>query len=437
MSKGYLVISADCHAGRTRPCTGSTSTRSTASGSTRARTSASAHRADAARALRRRDDMLPARRIPGGVVRRGRGGRQPPRGRAARRMGRRSATRSSSPTASPARSCSPVPTRSPARWARRSAPASPSTAPPIPCSCSPARARTTGGPPSSAREPAATRRPHRGADPRRHRRRDHRDHARAHGEGLWGGMTTRPVGQVRVVHQLQVRPDLGGCESLDLPVHTHSGPGRARRLRHGAGRPRAVRERDGLVDVAPAVVHLVGRVRALPRAEDRRHRSGVVLGADLLWRSDSLILKDQGSRKLDDSVHGLSRCSRASTSTATSRSGRRTPAGASWPSLRDRRRQHHVGQRLPPPRGHLAVHQADPRRGRSTTSPSTRPRDPRAQRRRVLRLRRRHAAADRRRDRADPRGPRPDRRGRVRQVGQPAGRRPSLVTGHEAVPVAP
>ena len=37
-----------------------------------------------------------------------------------------------------------------ARWARRSVRGSPSTAPPIPCSYLPVRARTTAGPPSSA-----------------------------------------------------------------------------------------------------------------------------------------------------------------------------------------------------------------------------------------------------------------------------------------------
>ena len=64
-------------------------------------------------------------RVQGGVVRGGRGRQQPPRDRHARRRGTpRSATRSSTTTASPARSCSPAPTPRPARWARRSAPGS-------------------------------------------------------------------------------------------------------------------------------------------------------------------------------------------------------------------------------------------------------------------------------------------------------------------------
>jgi hypothetical protein len=95
-------------------------------------------------------------------------------------------------------------------------------------------------------------------------------------------------------------------------------------------------------------------------------------------------------------------------------------------ALRDRRRQHHVGQRLPPSRGNVALHARVPegpllghrdRRDRA---------DPGAQPGRLLRLRPRQAPAHRRPRRADARGARPDRRVGARQVGPLQGRRASV-----------
>ncbi len=50
------------------------------------------------------------------------------------------------------------------------------------------------------------------------------------------------------------------------------------------------------------------------------------------------------------------------------------PPPRAGPPLRDRRRQHHVGQRLPAPRGHVAAHEGVAAATPSTTSRSTRPR---------------------------------------------------------------
>ncbi len=71
--------------------------------------------------------------------------------------GPRSATGSSTATASPARCCSRTPTRSPAARHRRSVPGSRRPTSPTPSSRSPARARTTGSSPSCARHNPARR----------------------------------------------------------------------------------------------------------------------------------------------------------------------------------------------------------------------------------------------------------------------------------------
>ena len=122
--KHYVVISADCHAGpelaRVQRLPRPEVPRRLRG---RAGRAPGAHR----RAPRGRGHVAVhgRRRVQGGVVRRGRGGQQPPRDRHARRRGTPpSATRSSTTTASPARSCSPVPTPPPAPWARHSAPGS-------------------------------------------------------------------------------------------------------------------------------------------------------------------------------------------------------------------------------------------------------------------------------------------------------------------------
>jgi predicted TIM-barrel fold metal-dependent hydrolase len=96
------------------------------------------------------------------------------------------------------------------------------------------------------------------------------------------------------------------CESLKLPVHTHSGP--------------AAHDDYGAV---PGVLGLYatetvwwtsrpmwfmlwsGVFERFPGLKMAVTESGSYWAPDLLWRMDSLILKDQGSRKLNDSVMGM------------------------------------------------------------------------------------------------------------------------------------
>jgi predicted TIM-barrel fold metal-dependent hydrolase len=130
---------------------------------------------------------------------------------------------------------------------------------------------------------------------------------RAHGEGLWGGVII-PAQWGKYPSYTNYRYDAiwEVCESLSLPVHTHSGP--------------AAHDDYGAV---PGVLGLYatetvwwtsrpmwfmlwsGVFERFPKLKMAVTESGSFWAPDMLWRMDSLILKDQGSRKLDDSVRGL------------------------------------------------------------------------------------------------------------------------------------
>ncbi len=104
---------------------------------------------------------------------------------------------------------------------------------------------------------------------------------------------------------------------------------------------------------------------------------------DLLWRSDSLILKDQGSRKLDDSVRGLL------TMLPSEYFDRNIKIGSSNTRRRELARRYEIGvgnimwgNDFPHPEGTWPYTQAHPRRGvprhprrrdRARSSGSTRP----------------------------------------------------------------
>jgi len=130
---------------------------------------------------------------------------------------------------------------------------------------------------------------------------------RAHGEGLWGGVIIPAQwGEYASYTNYKYDAIWEVCESLDLPVHTHSGP--AAHADYGA---------------VPGVLGLYatetvwwtsrpmwfmlwsGVFERFPGLKMAVTESGSYWAPDLLWRMDSLILKDQGSRKLDDSVMGM------------------------------------------------------------------------------------------------------------------------------------
>ena len=235
------------------------------------------------------------------------------------------------------------------------------------------------------------------------------------------GPRVRPAGRhphpVDVGHRGAVprRPVRAGVGGVRGPADARA---RAQRLgRQGGLRPlrRHVHHRGPLVvGPAAALPALVGRVRAPPRPALRRHRVRRLLG-----RRPAL---DDGHRRTTASTAPGSsasssppgcRCGRASTSTATAPSARRTPAAASWPAATRSASATSCGATTSPTPRARGRTPASSCATPSATSPSTRPRQMLgAQRGRDVRVRRGRAAAARRQGRADA--------GRAR----PGGRRP-------------
>ena len=128
-------------------------------------------------------------------------------------------------------------------------------------------------------EPGAARRADRRADPRRPRRRDRRDPPCARRRPHRRRDHPAALGRARVVHELPLRPGVGGVRGARAPGALPLGSRAARGLRRGQRLDERLRLRDDLLHRAPAVVHAAHRrVRAVPRAQDGGHRSRVLLG---------------------------------------------------------------------------------------------------------------------------------------------------------------
>ena len=210
--------------------------------------------------------------------------------------------------------------------------ASPSTAPPIPSSCSRARGRTTAGRPSCARQSPQRRAGLIVAPILGDIDGAIAEITRAHGEGLWGGVIIPAQwGEYPSYTNYRYDPIWELCESLSLPVHTHSGP--AAHADYGA---------------VPGVLGLYatetvwwtsrpmwfllwsGVFERFPKLKMAVTESGSYWAPDMLWRMDSLILRTRVRASSTTASRDCSRCCRASTSTATAGSDRRTRAAASW-----------------------------------------------------------------------------------------------------------
>ena len=199
---------------------------------------------------------------------------------------------------------------------------------------------------------------------------------RAHGEGLWGGVIIPAQwGEYPSYTSYRYDPIWELCESLKLPVHTHSGP--------------AAHDDYGAV---PGVLGLYatetvwwtsrpmwfmlwsGVFERFPRPQDGGHRVGFVLGARPALAHGFPDPEGPGlaqaQRQRDGHAHD--EAERVLRPQLRARLVEHPTAGAGA-ALRDRCRQPHVGERLPAPRGHLAVHEEDPARGVLGHPRSTRP----------------------------------------------------------------
>ncbi len=391
----YVIISADCHAGPDSPAYREFLD--------------PAYRLDFDDELSDREGLLERhaihrrRRVPRGVVRYGGGKREPPRDRASRWLGRgHVGTRSSTTTGYVARWCSRDPTRSLGRWAHRSARAStplPRAAQPT---CSQAPGPSTGGRRKLCSESPERRRGLIVAPILGDIDGAITEIRRAHGEGLTGGVIIPPrwTGYDSYTSH-DYDPVWSVCEELSLPVHCHSGP--APREDYGEDRGwMSVYGYETIFFTARPLwfMLLTGVFERFPRLKMAVTEAGCFWVTDMLWRMDMMATREHGMRKLVDPRGVLTMLPSEYFDRNCAIGASNTPPTRARPPLRDRGQQHHVGERLPAPRGDLAIHAGIPEGPLLGRPPRRDGKDPRAQPSRVLRLRPSQAAAHRRTDRA-------------------------------------
>ena len=199
------------------------------------------------------------------------------------------------------------------------------------------------------------------------------------------------------------------CSELDMPVHVHSGA--ADRASYGEHVGIYVAEVRWWSTRPLWFLLWAGPSSGFPTLTFVTTECGAFWAPDLLWTSDIVYDREHAAKKLGKQLtdHLSMRPERVLRPELLHRCVEHQAARAG-PALRDRRRQHHVGQRLPPPRRDLAAHQGVARQRILRHSGRRDPADPRLQRRRVLPLRHRGAPAARRPVRTDSRRARPDRR---------------------------
>ena len=175
---------------------------------------------------------------------------------------------------------------------------------------------------------------------------------RSAGQGLRPRRGDDPgdVDEPGAVPRPPLRPGVGA-----VPGPGHAGRHALRSRGQGLLRrpPRHLRQRGRLVAGPADVVHVVvRRVRALPAAEVRRHRGRLLVGAEPALVLGPALPRPQGRGEARRPRHH----------DVAERDVRpqllhrlvEHQAARGRHALRDRPRQHAVGQRLPAPRGHLA-----------------------------------------------------------------------------------
>ena len=273
------------------------------------------------------------RRVQGGVVRRGRGGQQPPRDRPARRLGRRDARQGARQRRRDRRGRVPRARRRHRHaWARRSAPGSTRSPTHGPehllagaraynrwaaelCQESPERrAGLIVAPILDDLDGAIAeiRRAHADGPHRRHH------HPAA-------------VGRPRVVHELPLRPGVGGvrgarsCRCTATPV-----PARTRTTARSAGWMSVYGYETIFFTARPLwFMLLTGVFERFPRLKMAVTEAGSFWAADLLWRVDMMATREHGMRKMVEHARHPHDAAERVLRPQRARSARRTPAGAS------------------------------------------------------------------------------------------------------------
>ena len=154
-------------------------------------------------------------------------------------------------------------------------------------------------------EPRASRRPHRGPDPRRPRRRDRRDPARPRRRPAWRHHHPAAVGRARSYTSYSYDPVWAVAQELDLPVHCHSGPGAHQDYGEVPGWMSVYGYETIFFTARPMwFMLLTGVFERFPRLRMAITEAGSFWAADMLWRLDMMSMRDHGARKMAD-THGI------------------------------------------------------------------------------------------------------------------------------------
>ena len=184
--------------------------------------------------------------------------------------------------------------------------------------------------------------------------------ARAHDSGLRGGILIPSMWEPYApYHDERYHPIWAICQERELPVHVHSGA--ADKASYG---PYVGMYTTEVRWWSARPLHFLiwsGVFEQFPRLKFVVTECGAFWAADLLWMMDTVFDREHGSRQAGRAAHRppLHATERVLRPQLLHRRLQHPPARAG-PALRDRGGQHHVGQRLPPPRGDLAPHSGVP-----------------------------------------------------------------------------
>lgn len=129
---------------------------------------------------------------------------------------------------------------------------------------------------------------------------------RAFADGLTGGIIIPPQwGEYESYTSATYDPVWALCQELDLPVHTHSGPG-AHKDYGGAPGWMTVYGYETIWFTARPLwfMLLTGVFERFPRLRMSVVEAGCFWVADLLWRTDMIATKDHGARKMGSAARG-------------------------------------------------------------------------------------------------------------------------------------
>jgi predicted TIM-barrel fold metal-dependent hydrolase len=123
---------------------------------------------------------------------------------------------------------------------------------------------------------------------------------RARGDGLTGGIIIPPQwGESESYTSRRYDPVWAQCQELELPVHTHSGPGAHKDYGQGPGWMSIYGYETTWFTARPMwFMILSGVFERFPRLKMSVVEAGSFWAADLLWRMDLIAMKDHGARKM-------------------------------------------------------------------------------------------------------------------------------------------